>query len=121
MAVLAQTWQAAREAIVRQPIDLFVLLPLGEFAVAAAHVDESHLLDTHLKQAWSVLGRLGDPVLWSSSLQWSCVQADVVSNAVDDIDSRVEGLSRAAADNGYGRVADGHRISGASQDLRACV
>ena len=104
MTVLAPTWQAAREAIVRQPVDLFVLLPLGEFAVAAAHVGESHLLDTHLKQAWSVLGRLGDPVLWSSSLQWACFQAEVVSQAVDDIDSRVQALGRAAPDNGYGRA-----------------
>jgi DNA-binding CsgD family transcriptional regulator/tetratricopeptide (TPR) repeat protein len=103
---LTRTWHAAREAILRQPIDLFVLLPLGEFVVAAAVLGDSHLLDTHVKQSWVLLTSLGEPDLWATPLRWACVQAAVVTRAATDLQllCRVPGVG--SPHNGYGRALD---------------
>ena len=104
VAVLAQTWHQAREVILRQPVDLFVLLPLGEFMIAAAQVGESELLDAHVKQAWMLLGVLGDPGLWSSPLQWCAVQANIVTHTTESIAPLSEAMDQVTSHNGYGRV-----------------
>ena len=104
VAVLAHTWHQAREVILRQPVDLFVLLPLGEFMIAAAQVGESELLDAHVKQAWMLLGVLGDPGLWSSPLQWCAVQANIVTHTTEGIAPLAEAMDQVTSHNGYGRV-----------------
>jgi DNA-binding CsgD family transcriptional regulator len=104
MVDLAQQWDKARASIVRQPIDLLVLLPLGEFAIAAAALGEAHLVDTHLKQAWYLLGRLDDPGLWSAPLLWAGVQAAIARNAVDDVESLAAALTECGAHNRYAGV-----------------
>lgn len=101
-AELAHTWQAAREAIVRQPVDLFVLLPVGEFAIAAARLGESHLLENHLKHAWALLERLGGPGVWVRPLLWSCVQAAVSTNSPDEVRVLADTLAAITPTNGYG-------------------
>ena len=103
-AALTRSWIAARETILRQPIDLLVLLPLGEFVIAAAAMGDSHLLDTHLKQAWMLLSGLGDPDLWASPLRWSCVQAGVLASAVDEVERLCPPLAAGSPHNGYGRA-----------------
>jgi DNA-binding CsgD family transcriptional regulator len=100
-AVLARTWHAAREAILLQPIDLFVLLPLGEFVVAAAVVDESRLLDNQLSQAWSLLERLGNPEVWSIPLHWSALQAAAVSQSAAGVATALRSLDRDSPHGGY--------------------
>ncbi|MET0866211.1 MAG: helix-turn-helix transcriptional regulator, partial [Nakamurella sp.] len=103
---LARTWHAAREAILRQEIDLFVLLPLSEFVVAAAVMGDSHLLQTHVKQAWVLLTSLNEPDLWASPLRWGCVQAGAISHSVDDVQVLCRMLGDGSPHNGYGRVLD---------------
>jgi len=108
-AVLTSTWHAAREAILLQPIDLFVLLPLGEFVVAAAVMGESRLLDTQLSQAWSLLDRLGNPEVWSSPLHWCALQAAAVSQSTAGVATALGLLDRDSplssySPNGYSRA-----------------
>ena len=102
--VLSRTWNAAREAILLQPIDLFGLLPLGEFLVAAAVLGESRQLDTQLAQASDLLDRLGNPEVWSTPLQWSALQAAVVAQSTDDIATASSALGQVCPHNGYGRA-----------------
>lgn len=69
-AALSSAWRRARTALVRHPIDLYVLQPLGELAVAAARLGERDRVTPHLKEAESLLDALGNPVLWSAPLHW---------------------------------------------------
>jgi len=79
LAGLIAAWEPAREALVRHPLDLFTLLPLGEIVVAAARL--RHREQTaHLRaQAAELLDRLGDPPVWSASWHWSGVQAAILA------------------------------------------
>jgi DNA-binding CsgD family transcriptional regulator len=76
---LVAAWERAREAVLRHPVDLFTLLPLGELVVAAARLREVDALAPHRSAAAELLGRLGNPPLWATSLQWSGVQAAILS------------------------------------------
>ena len=49
-------WGRAREAIVRHPVDLFVLQQLGELAIAAARLRESSWVRPHLDEAAAAAG-----------------------------------------------------------------
>src|SRR5262249_40943437 len=57
--VLQNAWRRAKEAIVRHPVDLLTLLPLGELIVGAARVREQGWIAPHLAEAHALLDRLG--------------------------------------------------------------
>ncbi|MET0236466.1 MAG: helix-turn-helix transcriptional regulator [Kibdelosporangium sp.] len=76
---LRQIWARACEAVVRHPVDLFTILPLTEFAVAAAKLSDESRLGPHLREAHALTGRLGDPELWVSPLHWSGLHAAIVA------------------------------------------
>jgi DNA-binding CsgD family transcriptional regulator len=63
----------------RHPVDLFTLLPLGEFAVAAARLRDQARLRPHLDEAMALLASLGNPPLWSTPLHWSCLHAAIIA------------------------------------------
>ncbi|SMO48383.1 regulatory protein, luxR family [Geodermatophilus aquaeductus] len=77
---LVRAWVRAREAVVRHPVDLFTLLPLGELVVAAARLRDGDRLRSHLAEAQALLRRLGDPELWSTPLHWSGAQAAIITD-----------------------------------------
>jgi DNA-binding CsgD family transcriptional regulator len=79
LATLRRTWSQACEAVMRHPVDLFTILPLGEFAVAAARLRDQARLRPHLDEARDLLARLGNPPLWSAQLNWSCLHAAIVA------------------------------------------
>lgn len=79
LATLRRTWSQACEAVVRHPVDLFTLLPLGEFAVAAARLRDQARLRPHLDEAHALLAALGNPPLWSTPLHWSCLHAAIIA------------------------------------------
>lgn len=79
VATLRRVWNQACEAVMRHPVDLFTVLPLGEFAVAAARLRDQARLRPHLDEANQLLGGLGDPALWSTALHWSCLHAAIVA------------------------------------------
>jgi DNA-binding CsgD family transcriptional regulator len=77
-AALSSAWRRAQCALVRQPIDLYVLQPLGELAIAAARLDEREWITPHLKEAENLLDKLGNPVLWAVPLHWYELHATIV-------------------------------------------
>jgi DNA-binding CsgD family transcriptional regulator len=78
---LAAAWVRAREALLRYPIDLFSLLPLGELMIAGARLGESDRIAPNVADAQALLDRLGSPELWATPLHWSGAQAAIL---VDD-------------------------------------
>ncbi|HEY3751630.1 MAG TPA: helix-turn-helix transcriptional regulator, partial [Pseudonocardiaceae bacterium] len=79
LATLRRTWSQACEAVMRHPVDLFTVLPLGEFVVAAARLRDQARLRPHLDEARELLASLGDPPLWSTALHWSCLHAAIIA------------------------------------------
>lgn len=78
LASLMPAWGRAREAIVRHPVDVFVLQQLGELTVAASRLRESSWVRPHLDEADALLGRLGRPALWAAPLHWARLQAAIL-------------------------------------------
>jgi DNA-binding CsgD family transcriptional regulator len=91
LTALMPAWARAREAIVRHPVDLFVLQQLGELTIAAARLRETSWIRPHLDEAAALLDRLGNPAVWAASLHWAGLQAAIVA------ESREEAARRAAA------------------------
>lgn len=75
---LAAAWARAREALLRYPIDLFSLLPLGELMIAGARLGESDRIGPDVAAAQALLARLGSPELWATPLHWSGAQAAIL-------------------------------------------
>jgi DNA-binding CsgD family transcriptional regulator len=99
---LRRIWAQACEAVVRHPVDLFTLLPLGEFAVAAAKLSDESRLGPHLRDAYALTGRLGDPELWVSPLHWSGLHAAIVAEKPAEAAERVSAM--AANQTRFGRA-----------------
>jgi DNA-binding CsgD family transcriptional regulator len=106
---LRAAWAHARDIVLRHPVDLFTLLPLGEFDVAAARLGERDRLAPHLRQAWQLLHALGDPPLWAASLHWSGLHAAIIAEQHAEAGEHAAALSSAAAGEqgggGHGRFA----------------
>ena len=77
---LLAAWGRAREAVLRYPIDLFTLLPLGEFMIAAARLDDTDRLGPSVAGAEAILARLDHPRLWGTPLHWSGAQAAILAD-----------------------------------------
>ncbi|GAA5123547.1 helix-turn-helix transcriptional regulator [Pseudonocardia adelaidensis] len=101
LAVLMTAWGRAREAIVRHPVDLFVLQQLGELWVAATRLRESSWVRPHLDEATDLLSRLGDPALWAAPLHWSGLQAAILSENRDAAKRHAAALEAAADGSRY--------------------
>ncbi|MDW5329858.1 helix-turn-helix transcriptional regulator [Plantactinospora sp. KLBMP9567] len=120
LPALQRGWERAREAVVRHPVDLFTLLPLGEFAIAAARLGELDRLAPYLGEARSLLARLGDPPLWTTPLHWSCLHAAILADRPAVADEHVAAL---AATTGHTRYASVVAAAGQSwvEVLRGAV
>ncbi len=70
-AGLSATWHAAKEVVVRQDVDLFMIFALSEVALAAHRCGERQWVAEHLSQAWALLEGLGSPLLWATPLHWA--------------------------------------------------
>jgi DNA-binding CsgD family transcriptional regulator len=95
-AGLATSWARVRAALLHHPVDLFMLLPLGELAVAAALLQDDGHLAPHLDDAHRILGDLGDPVLWAAPLHWAQAQAAVAAGRRGEAEQHVAALERIA-------------------------
>jgi DNA-binding CsgD family transcriptional regulator len=83
LPALHRAWEHASEAVMRHPVDLFTLLPLGELDVAAARLRDRARIAPHLAAARSLLAALGDPPLWSAPLRWSGLHAAITGEEPD--------------------------------------
>ncbi|MBW0105826.1 helix-turn-helix transcriptional regulator, partial [Pseudonocardia sp. KRD291] len=93
---LMRAWTRAREAIVRHPVDLFVLQPLGELVTAATRLREESWVRPHLDEAIALLERLGRPALWSAPLHWAQLQAAVLVTDAEAAHRHTAALAEAA-------------------------
>ncbi|MFG3578604.1 helix-turn-helix transcriptional regulator [Micromonospora chersina] len=105
VAGLQGGWGPALEAVVRHPVDLFTLLPLGELAVAGARLGDLARLKPYLREAWLLLDRLGDPALWSAPLHWTELHAAILTEEPAVADAHVAALLAAADHSRYATVA----------------
>ncbi len=103
LGALSVAWQRARQAIVRHPVDLFVLHAVGELAVAAARLHEESWIAPHLTEAWTLLERLGQPALWAAPMHWYAVQAASLADRPADAEGHIAILESAAP--GYPQAA----------------
>jgi DNA-binding NarL/FixJ family response regulator len=91
---LRAVWPDACQVLISQPVDLFMLLPLGELTVAAARLGEQRRVATHLAEADRLLERLGDPPLWSAPLHWSRLHAAILAEAPAEAEQHAAALDR---------------------------
>ncbi|MFK0247146.1 LuxR C-terminal-related transcriptional regulator [Amycolatopsis azurea] len=103
-------WVGAYEAMMRQPVDLFSLLPLGELLIAAARAGEGFRVEARREQAISLLDRHGRPALWSAWLTWSVFHAAVVGG---DLPAARKALDELAGISGAGRFVPALAAAGA--------
>jgi DNA-binding CsgD family transcriptional regulator len=101
LAALRRGWSRAREALLQHPVDLYVLLPLGELAVAAARLSEQRWIEPHLQQATELLEQLGQPLLWSVPLHWYGVHAAITGASPQQARQHVSALAAAATAGPY--------------------
>ncbi|MGH3937364.1 MAG: LuxR C-terminal-related transcriptional regulator [Pseudonocardiaceae bacterium] len=109
-AALGSAWRKARSALVRHPIDLYALQPLGELAVAATALREREWVTPHLKEAEKLLEQLGNPALWAAPLHWYELHAAIVAEhlppaqRLSETTRHAAALADAAASSPYGAV-----------------
>jgi DNA-binding CsgD family transcriptional regulator len=101
LASLMPAWGRAREAIVRHPVDLFVLQQLGELSIAATRLREASWVRPHLDEAAALLDRLGNPALWAAPLHWSALQAAILAEDADAAAEHAAALEAAAGGSRY--------------------
>ncbi|HEX9336600.1 MAG TPA: helix-turn-helix transcriptional regulator [Pseudonocardiaceae bacterium] len=101
LATLRRTWSQACEAVMRHPVDLFTVLPLGEFAVAAARLRDQARLRPHLDEAWTLLAALGNPPLWATPLHWSALHAAIIAEQQSTAAEHAAALAGNAAHCAY--------------------
>ncbi|MGE2733491.1 isoniazid response ATPase/transcriptional regulator IniR [Mycolicibacterium vaccae] len=97
-------WYAAMEVLAEYSVDLFTLLPLGELWIAAARLRQVDQLRYALDEAFALLQRLGDPVLWAVPLHWAGVHAGILANAPDAVAPHGQALTAAAPQSAFARA-----------------
>lgn len=93
---LAPVWARAQQSLLRAQIDLFTLVPLGEFAVTAAKLGEFAAVRAQVEQAERLLADLGQPALWAASLQWSALHASILLGSPEELTLHARALRAAA-------------------------
>ncbi len=131
---LLDLWSRARQALLRHPVDLYCLLPVGELAVAAARLGETRWVEPHLAEATALLEALGRPASWCTSWHWAglhaAITADDRAGAAAHADALVAAVAandRAAAPARAARVwlavldgvVDAEEVAQAAAGLRA--
>ncbi|MCG5461518.1 LuxR C-terminal-related transcriptional regulator [Micromonospora sp. MED01] len=104
LGALKRGWGQALEAVVRHPVDLFTLLPLGELAIAGARLGDLARLEPYLHQGRALLDRLGNPPLWSVPLHWSGLHAAILTGEPTIADEHVTALLAVAGHSRYAAV-----------------
>ena len=75
-AALGAAFARARAALIKQPVDLYLIRQVGELSVAAAMLGMRASIAAHVASARALLSRLGDPPLWTAALRWSDLHAE---------------------------------------------
>lgn len=70
---LAHEWEAARDVVLRHPVNLLQLLPMAELFLAAARVREFDLVRPQWEECEALLDRAGQPPLWATPFHFTGV------------------------------------------------
>jgi DNA-binding CsgD family transcriptional regulator len=97
-------WYAAMEVLTEYSMDLYSLLPLGELWIVAARMHQLDRIDHSVAEAFKLLERLGNPVLWSLSLHWAGVHAGILANSPVAVAPHGQALSAAAGNTPLARA-----------------
>ncbi|MHA6525274.1 LuxR C-terminal-related transcriptional regulator [Tessaracoccus sp. G1721] len=97
MASLEAAWAEAMPGVRHVEVDLYTILPLSSLICAAARVGDATTLHPHFVSALDILGRLGEPPLWSAHLRWAGVQQGIVLNRPEMLKPHARALVAAAA------------------------
>lgn len=97
MASLEAAWEEAKPGVRHVEVDLFTVLPLSSLICAAARVGDATTLHPHFVSALDILGRLGEPPLWSAHLRWAGVQQGILLNRPEMLKPHARALVAAAA------------------------
>lgn len=100
---LQKNWYAAIEVLAEYAVDLYSLLPLGELWIAAARLRQVDRLQHALDQAFGLLERLGNPVLWSAPLHWAGVHAGILANSPEAVAPHGKALTSAAGESAFAK------------------
>ncbi|MBW0099833.1 helix-turn-helix transcriptional regulator [Pseudonocardia sp. KRD-184] len=103
-AAMGAAWDRARDALLRQPVDLTLVPVLGELSVAAEQIGEAHWLAGQAEDLDDLLDRLGRPALWTAPTLWWRLQAAVVAGRHDEVAGHATALGRLAASSPYTEV-----------------
>ncbi|MBV9641052.1 MAG: isoniazid response ATPase/transcriptional regulator IniR [Mycobacteriaceae bacterium] len=98
-----KNWYAAIEVLAEYAIDLYSLLPLGELWIAAARLRQTDRLQHTVDQAFELLERAGNPVLWSVPLHWAGVHAGILANSPQAVAPHGKALTAAAAESAFAK------------------
>lgn len=101
LAGLQRSWDRAYQASMRQQVDLFTLLPLGELAIAAARTGAQAKLRHRLERAHAMLDHLDNPPLWTVSLHWHELHAAITSEDRPGAERHLSALARFAGSGRY--------------------
>jgi DNA-binding CsgD family transcriptional regulator len=96
---LLDLWSRARQALLRHPVDLYCLLPVGELAIAAARLGETRWVEPHLAEATALLDALGAPASWSTSWHWAGLHAAITAGDPATAAAHADALAAAVAVN----------------------
>jgi DNA-binding CsgD family transcriptional regulator len=100
-------WYTAMEVQSEHSVDLVSLLPLGELWVAAARVHQVDRLRQPIADAFELLERLGNPLLWSVPLHWAGVHAGILANDPAAVAPHGQALTAAAAHSPFAKALAG--------------
>lgn len=101
---LQQHWYTALEVLAEYAVDLYSLLPLGELWVAAARLRQVERMQPALDEAFELLSRLGNPVLWSTPLHWYGVHAGILASSPEAVAPHGQALTAAASSSPFARA-----------------
>lgn len=82
MKALKDCWRLAHDVMVRHPVDLFALVPLGELIVAGSRLGDAPRVAPWVGARDQLLDDLGQPIIWLMHAQWADLQA---AAAADDL------------------------------------
>jgi DNA-binding CsgD family transcriptional regulator len=97
-------WHAAMEVLSEYSMDLYSLLPLGELWIVAARMHQLDRVEHAVAEAFNLLDRLGNPILWSLPLHWAGVHAGILANSPEAVAPHGQALSAAASHNPFARA-----------------
>lgn len=82
-AGITSAWRRAREATLHADFDLFGNLPLAEYVMTAARIEDSGVVERHFEQALQRAERLRTPIVWSAHLHWAGIQQGILLGQPD--------------------------------------